>query len=70
MPDKTTFTDDDLTNIVRGFDAPAQEKHVEQLLENIKNQDKEQTQNSFDALYRAKDEAQQVRENYDDDLER
>lgn len=59
-PEPETFTDTDLTNIVRGFDAPAKEDLLEKLLSQAKERDQEinerAEENSVDALYRRKDE--------------
>lgn len=60
MPSKEIFIDTDLTNMVRGLDAPAKEELLEKLLSQAKELDqenKEQSKDYFlDAFYRRKDE--------------
>ncbi len=70
MPNTETFTDADLTNMVRGFDAPAKEELLEKLLSQAKERDQEINEqsedDSLDAFYRRKDESK----NRDNDRER
>jgi len=61
MPNAEIFTDTDLTNMVRGFDAPAREDLMEKLLSQAKERDQEINEkaedNSLEAFYRRKDES-------------
>ena len=61
MPNAEIFTDTDLTNMVRGFDAPAREDLMEKLLSQAKERDQEANEqaedNSLEDFYRRKDES-------------
>jgi len=63
MPKKETFTDADLTNIARGFDAPAKEDLLEKLREQAAERDIEaqkenraEEKSSFDDFYKRKED--------------